>query len=53
MWIVQAKEARDNFHCVEFKIEIDQVFICKSLVKKKIAGEKLIKLVFNLKPFQI
>ena len=53
MWIVPAQEARENFYCVEFKIEIDQVLICKCLIKKKIAGKKLIKLAFNLKHFQI
>ena len=25
----EAKEARDNFHCVEFNIKIDQVLSCK------------------------
>ena len=33
IWIVQAREVPDNFHCIEFKIEIDQVLICKCLIK--------------------
>ena len=32
IWIVRATEVPDNFHCVEFKIEIDQVLICKCLL---------------------
>jgi len=30
--IVRAREARDNFLCFEFKIEIDQVLICLVLL---------------------
>ena len=52
IWIVQAKEARDYFHCVEFKIKIDQVLICKCVIKK-IAGKKSTEMVFNWKHFQI
>ena len=33
IWIVRAREAPNNFHCVEFKMEIDQVLIYKCLIK--------------------
>ena len=33
IWIVRVRNAPDNFHCVEFKMEIDQVLICKCLIK--------------------
>ena len=33
IWIVRARKAPDNFRCVEFKMEIDQVLICICSIK--------------------
>lgn len=33
IWIVRARKAPDNFRCVEFKMEIDQVLICTCPIK--------------------